>query len=92
MNVDIHGDFSGRHDSAALYPAMVGYLSAISLDRIAGWNKKPVLIVEGPDAPDPAAPRINWSHWVLYNLPPIAGNCLRAFLHRVLPQGTCKGE
>jgi Raf kinase inhibitor-like YbhB/YbcL family protein len=27
------------------------------------------LIVDDPDAPDPAAPRMTWVHWVLYNLP-----------------------
>lgn len=28
-----------------------------------------VLIVDDPDAPDPAAPKRTWVHWVLYNLP-----------------------
>lgn len=28
-----------------------------------------VLIVDDPDAPDPAKPRMTWVHWVLYNLP-----------------------
>jgi Raf kinase inhibitor-like YbhB/YbcL family protein len=28
------------------------------------------LIVDDPDAPDPAAPQRTWVHWVLYNLPP----------------------
>ncbi len=28
------------------------------------------LIVDDPDAPDPAAPRRTWVHWVLYNLAP----------------------
>lgn len=27
------------------------------------------LIVDDPDAPDPAAPKLTWVHWVLYNLP-----------------------
>jgi Raf kinase inhibitor-like YbhB/YbcL family protein len=27
------------------------------------------LIVDDPDAPDPAAPRMTWVHWLLYNLP-----------------------
>jgi Raf kinase inhibitor-like YbhB/YbcL family protein len=30
------------------------------------------LIVDDPDAPDPAAPATTWVHWVLYNLPPSA--------------------
>ncbi len=40
------------------------------------WNGVPetakslVLIVDDPDAPDPAAPKMTWVHWVLYNLPP----------------------
>jgi len=28
------------------------------------------LVVDDPDAPDPAAPRMTWVHWVVYNLPP----------------------
>ena len=28
------------------------------------------LIVDDPDAPNPAAPRMTWVHWVLYDLPP----------------------
>lgn len=28
------------------------------------------LIVDDPDAPDPAAPKMTWVHWVVYNLPP----------------------
>ena len=29
-----------------------------------------VLIVDDPDAPDPAAPKMTWVHWVIFNLPP----------------------
>lgn len=28
-----------------------------------------VVIIDDPDAPDPAAPRRIWVHWLLYNLP-----------------------
>jgi Raf kinase inhibitor-like YbhB/YbcL family protein len=28
-----------------------------------------VLIVDDPDAPDPAAPKMVWVHWLVYNLP-----------------------
>ncbi len=30
------------------------------------------LVVDDPDAPDPAKPRMTWVHWVLYDLPPSA--------------------
>jgi len=39
------------------------------------WSGSPpgtrtfVLIVDDPDAPDPAAPRTTWVHWVLYDIP-----------------------
>jgi len=32
--------------------------------------KSLALIVDDPDAPDPAAPRMTWVHWVLYDLTP----------------------
>lgn len=32
--------------------------------------KSLALIVDDPDAPDPAAPRMTWVHWVAYDLPP----------------------
>ncbi len=33
-------------------------------------TKSLALVVDDPDAPDPAAPKTTWVHWVLYNLPP----------------------
>lgn len=35
-------------------------------------TKSLALIVDDPDAPDPAAPKMVWVHWVLYNLPSTA--------------------
>src|ERR1035437_1223698 len=32
-------------------------------------TKSLALIVDDPDAPDPAAPKRTWVHWVLYNIP-----------------------
>ena len=48
-----------------------------------------VLIVDDPDAPDPAAPKMTWVHWILYNLPP---DC-RALPEGItaLPPGTLEG-
>ena len=33
-------------------------------------TKSLLLIVEDPDAPDPAAPKFTWVHWVIYNITP----------------------
>ena len=32
-------------------------------------TKSFALVVDDPDAPDPAAPRVRWVHWVLFDLP-----------------------
>ena len=37
---------------------------------VPAGTKSLALIVDDPDAPDPAAPKTTWVHWVLYNLPP----------------------
>lgn len=47
------------------------------------------LIVDDPDAPDPAAPRMTWVHWVLYNLPPTCGGLSEGVAS--LPAGTREG-
>lgn len=50
-----------------------------------------VLIVDDPDAPDPAAPRMVWDHWVLYQLPPDSGGLPEAVAPENLPAGTLEG-
>lgn len=49
------------------------------------------LIVDDPDAPDPAAPRVTWVHWLLYNLPPTDGGLAEGISAAQLPQGTREG-
>ena len=49
------------------------------------------LIVDDPDAPDPAAPRMTWVHWVLYNIPPTATGLAAAIAPGALPAGTRQG-
>jgi Raf kinase inhibitor-like YbhB/YbcL family protein len=51
--------------------------------------KSLVLIVDDPDAPDPAAPRVTWVHWLLYNLP--AGSTGLPEAVQSLPNGTREG-
>lgn len=47
------------------------------------------LIVEDPDAPDPAAPERTWVHWVLYNIPPATTGLPEGVIR--LPEGTLEG-
>jgi len=50
-----------------------------------------VLIVDDPDAPDPAAPKMTWVHWILYNLPTDSSGLPEALQDDALPSGTLQG-
>jgi len=54
-------------------------------------TKSLALIVDDPDAPDPAAPKMTWVHWVLYNIPPGATGLPEAVKSGDLPKGTKEG-
>lgn len=41
----------------------------LSWSGVPDGTKSLVLIVDDPDAPDPAAPWKTWVHWLLYNIP-----------------------
>jgi hypothetical protein len=45
------------------------------------------LVVDDPDAPDPAAPKMTWVHWVVYNLPAAAGSLAEGIAFEDLPAG-----
>lgn len=51
--------------------------------------KSLALIVDDPDAPDPAAPKTTWVHWVLYDLPPTTSGLAEGAAW--LPEGTRVG-
>ena len=51
-------------------------------------TKSLALIVDDPDAPDPAAPKMTWVHWVLYNIPPGATGLPEGVKSGELPKGT----
>jgi Raf kinase inhibitor-like YbhB/YbcL family protein len=53
--------------------------------------KSLALVVHDPDAPDPKAPRIDWVHWVLYNLPPDCRGLQQGVAETALPAGTLPG-
>ncbi len=54
-------------------------------------GKSLALIVDDPDAPDPAAPETTWVHWVLYNIPPAANGLAEGVSGAALPSGTLAG-
>jgi hypothetical protein len=51
-------------------------------------TKSLALIVDDPDAPDPAAPKRTWVHWVVYNIPPDA----KGIEEGRLPAGARQGK
>jgi hypothetical protein len=51
--------------------------------------KSLVLIVDDPDAPDPAAPKLTWVHWVLLDMPPDTSGLSESISS--LPSGTKEG-
>lgn len=50
-----------------------------------------VLIVDDPDAPDPAAPKRTWVHWVVYDIPPTASGIAEGGGGAKLPAGSKEG-
>ena len=58
---------------------------------IPAGTKSLALIVDDPDAPDPAAPKMTWVHWVLYNIPPDAKTLTEDIAAKDLPSGTLQG-
>lgn len=63
----------------------------LSWSDIPAGTKSLALIVDDPDAPDPAAPRMTWVHWLLYNLPPAAAGLPEGVVPAALPAGTREG-
>ncbi len=62
---------------------------ALAWTSAPGGTRSFALVCDDPDAPDPAAPRMVYVHWVLYNLP---ANCaaLPAAVS-ALPEGSKEG-
>ena len=56
---------------------------------VPNGTKSFTLIVDDPDAPDPAAPKMTWVHWVLYNIPTSAVELSEGV--KILPAGASEG-
>lgn len=65
---------------------------ALAWSGLPAGTKSLALIVDDPDAPDPAAPKMTWVHWVLYNMPASASGLPEAVAPAALPAGTREGK
>jgi hypothetical protein len=61
----------------------------LRFDDVPAQAESLVLIVDDPDAPDPAAPKRTWVHWVLLDIP--KGTTALAEGVSTLPRGTREG-
>jgi Raf kinase inhibitor-like YbhB/YbcL family protein len=50
----------------------------LSLSGVPRGARSLVLVVDDPDAPDPAAPTKDWIHWIVFNLAPTTTNLPQA--------------
>ncbi|HEY5603468.1 MAG TPA: YbhB/YbcL family Raf kinase inhibitor-like protein [Gammaproteobacteria bacterium] len=64
---------------------------ALAWKGVPAAAKSLVLIVDDPDAPDPAAPRMTWVHWLLYNIPPGVHELPQGVSPSELPAGALQG-
>ncbi len=55
-------------------------------------TKSFALIVDDPDAPDPAKPQRVYVHWVVYNTPPTATSLPENASKKGLPKGAVQGK
>lgn len=65
---------------------------ALEWSDVPKGSRSLALIVDDPDAPDPANPRMTWVHWILYNIPPTAISLPEDVKDKDLPQGTLQGR
>jgi Raf kinase inhibitor-like YbhB/YbcL family protein len=64
---------------------------ALSWSGLPPGTRSLALVIDDPDAPDPAAPKMTWVHWVVYNIPPQATGLPRGASPSHLPPGTLVG-
>jgi Raf kinase inhibitor-like YbhB/YbcL family protein len=65
---------------------------ALSWSGVPEGTVSLALIVDDPDAPDPAAPRMVYVHWVLHDIPANAARLPEGVMSHDLPPGTREGR
>jgi len=62
--------FADGHDIPAQYTCEGADRSPpLAWTGVPSGTRSLALVVDDPDAPDPAAPKMTWVHWVLYDIP-----------------------
>ncbi len=85
--------FAAGHEIPSDYTCEGADVSpALAWSGVPAGAKSLALIVDDPDAPDPAAPKMTWVHWVLYNLPADSKGLPEAVEPDDLPAGTRGGK
>ena len=64
---------------------------ALAWANVPEGTKSFALMVDDPDAPDPANPRMTWVHWVVYNIPAAVSSLPEGVRDKDLPKGTLHG-
>ncbi len=64
---------------------------ALAWSGVPAGAKSLALIVDDPDAPDPAAPQRTFVHWVVYNIPAAASGLPEGTTADTLPDGAEPG-
>lgn len=80
--------FEHNSDMPAKYTCQGEDISPpLRISGIPQGTKTMALIVDDPDAPDPAAPKMTWDHWVVWNIPPQG-----EISEGTLPEGAATGR
>lgn len=70
MAMDLHSEFAPQAEIPTRFTCEGENISPqLRWSGVPDGAQSLVLIVDDPDAPDPAAPQTTWVHWVVYNLP-----------------------
>jgi Raf kinase inhibitor-like YbhB/YbcL family protein len=88
----ISSAFAANGDIPAIHTCEGRDLSPpLAWSGVPAEAKSLALIVDDPDAPDPAAPRMTWVHWVVYNLPADTTSLTAGTSGTTLPAGAREG-
>lgn len=85
--------FAGNGEIPKKHTCQGGDVSAaLAWSDLPAGTKSVALIVDDPDAPDPAAPQRTWVHWIVYDIPPAVTSLAEGAGGSGLPAGARSGR